>query len=505
MILQLNTVIQYELDMYRKFFGLNQLPFKISPDLKFFYKQASREDLANALLYSLARGDGILKVVGEVGAGKTTLLRLLSSKLPNTYKQVYISSPNLSAADFLKLICTELEIGVAEKASKHDVLRALQDYLISEHGLGNFVVLLVDEAQSMTIDTLEEIRLLGNLETETDKLLQIVLCGQPELDRTLEDERIRPLKDRIAMEVEIPFLNAEEVLRYLNYRMRIAGNVNEDVFNLSAAKRIQKLSSGLPRKINLIADKLLMSAFSSGDKFIKTRHFDSLGHEFSSKRSRILGFKPVWYTLSFVILAGAVVAWYLNGNAPFSLKSLAEPTKTAEISNKQITPQPKQESLVPDTEPKTEVALGEISPTAPAPLKEEEVVKPVTLESTDIEIYRSAYDLMKKRKYEAAIVNFSRVVDSYPDSSLADNSLYWIGEINMLLDRGDQGLKYFERVILDYPESSKVPSSLLRYGDAFARSGNKKMALMQYKKLTESYPRTKEAEAAQKRIDERFD
>lgn len=265
--------------MYRSFFGLNKLPFKISPDLGFFYKQASREEIARALIYSIERGDGIIKIVGEVGVGKTTLLSLIAENLPPHFRKIYVNSPNLSPLDFLRFVCAELSLEVSVQANKSDLLKHLNNYLIEEYTQGRRVVMLVDEAQSMTLDTLEQVRLLGNLETQQDKLLQIVLFGQPELDVTLADIRIKPLKDRIACNVYIPALDAEEVMRYLNYRMRVAGYLDQDLFNTKLSKKIQKYTKGLPRSINLVADKLLMIAFSQGSHVLKAKHFKSLDIE----------------------------------------------------------------------------------------------------------------------------------------------------------------------------------------------------------------------------------
>lgn len=298
--------------MYRSFFGLKELPFKISPDLSYFYKQASREEITDALLYSILRGDGIVKVVGEVGIGKTMILRMVAEKLPKNYQKIYISSPNLSPVDFLKFICSELQIPYANADTKHDLVKRLQTHLIEVYAKGQRVVMLVDEAQSMTLDALEEVRLLGNLETETDKLLQIVLFGQPELDVTLADARIKPLRDRIASELSLPPLNQEEVLLYLNYRMRVAGRLDQDVFNAATAKRIWKITGGFPRAINLLADKLLMAAFSQGDQKIKKKHFKAVGHEASWLTSKRLfnGMKYASFSAIFVLLGWQALVLY---------------------------------------------------------------------------------------------------------------------------------------------------------------------------------------------------
>lgn len=290
--------------MYCSFFGLKKLPFKISPDLAFFYKHAAREEITQALLFSIERGDGIITVTGEVGVGKTTLLRLLSDTLPDNYIQVYISSPNLSAEALLKFICSELAIPVSPADGKADLMNRLNRFLIDEYRQNRRVVMLVDEAQSMMLDTLEEVRLLGNLETGDDKLLQMVLFGQPELDVTLQDPRVRPFKDRIANHFMIQPLNDEEVMHYLNYRMRVAGYMQSDLFSLKIAKQIREQTGGLPRSINLLADKLLMVAFSKGDAHLKVSHFKELVSGVPTKPARL-----PWVLAASVAVMAVVLAW----------------------------------------------------------------------------------------------------------------------------------------------------------------------------------------------------
>ncbi len=309
--------------MYCSFFGLKKLPFKISPDLTFFYKQAAREEITQALLFSIERGDGIITVTGEVGVGKTTLLRLLSDMLPDNYIQVYISSPNLSAEALLKFICSELAISVNPEDGKADLMNRLNRFLIDEYRQNRRVVMLVDEAQAMMLDTLEEIRLLGNLETADDKLLQMVLFGQPELDVTLQDPRVRPFKDRIANHFTIQPLNDDEVMHYLNYRMRVAGYMQADLFTMKMAKRIRGATGGLPRSINLLADKLLMVAFSKGDTQLKTSHLNGLFSSPSSGNYRL----PFGIAASLGGVAVILALWW--GNAAHDSSSVSQTPEKA--------------------------------------------------------------------------------------------------------------------------------------------------------------------------------
>lgn len=291
--------------MYRSHFGLTKLPFKNSPDFHFFYEQASRLEILNALIYVVKRGDAIVKVTGEVGCGKTTILRLLAGSLNDSFKIVYINSPNLNARDLLFHIADELSISADSHLAKFSLLKLLRDELLKLHSKGIQVVILVDEAQAMSVDTLEEIRLLSNIETEHDKLVQIVLFGQPELDLALQQHNLRQLKDRISYHIHVPPLTPEEVQSYLNYRMRQASYKGLDFFNPKFSRLIHKLSSGLPRSINTIADQLLMSAFGMGDVELKKRHFKNISSENVSKVQS--NFKLISLSLLLVVVVSYVV------------------------------------------------------------------------------------------------------------------------------------------------------------------------------------------------------
>ena len=292
--------------MYRSFFGLSSLPFKTTPELQMFYKDGSREQILEALLYTVQRGDGIVKVTGEVGSGKTMLLRLLSSRLPEDTEVIYINSPNLSAKDILLYICTEINIDVSGFTEKFSLTKALNEKLVELHASGKRVVMLIDEAQAMTFDALEEIRLLSNIETNDDKLLQMVLFGQPELDVAMENEKIRQIKSRISYSIHVPPLNSDEVYAYLNYRMRQAGYTGLDVFSPQISKKIQRLSKGLPRNINVIADKILMACFGCGDKVAKSMHLKGVIEKQSFMDKRLLGFVG----LSSILIIASLVFYF---------------------------------------------------------------------------------------------------------------------------------------------------------------------------------------------------
>src|SRR3990172_10217940 len=197
--------------MYYSHFGLNQAPFKITPNTEFFFSGGNRGPILEALIYTITHGEGIVKVTGEVGSGKTMLCTMLQTRLPQHIETVYLAHPNVSPEEILHAIAFELQLGPARGAARLEVMHLLQDYLLKRHAEGKRVVGFVEEAQSMPLATLEEIRLLSNLETRNDKLLQIVLFGQPELDDNLRRPNIRQLRERIAHSFRLEPLSQGEI------------------------------------------------------------------------------------------------------------------------------------------------------------------------------------------------------------------------------------------------------------------------------------------------------
>jgi type II secretory pathway predicted ATPase ExeA len=249
--------------MYLDHFGLKEAPFRITPHTDFFFHGANRGATLDALLYAITHDEGIVKVSGEVGSGKTMLCRVLMERLPSGVETIYLANPSLSRDEILFAIADELKLDLQGQRMTR-VLRGLQDHLITLFAAGRRVVVLIDEAHAMPKETLEEIRLLSNLESNRHKLLQIVLFGQPELDAHLNTADMRQLKERITHSFRLEPLVRSDIESYIDFRMRAAGYRGPKVFSAAAIKLIAAASQGLTRRINILADKSLLAAFADG-------------------------------------------------------------------------------------------------------------------------------------------------------------------------------------------------------------------------------------------------
>jgi MSHA biogenesis protein MshM len=275
--------------MYLSHFGLNQSPFGITPNPAFFYSGSKRGDILQALIYAVTHGEGIIKVTGEVGSGKTMLCRMLEGMMPANVEVIYLVNPTLSREEVMFTIAGELEIPTEGKRPD-EVIRLLHSDLIAKHINGKQVVLLVEEAQAMPLETLEEIRLFSNLETAHHKLLQIVLFGQPELDESLNLPRMRQLKERITHSFKVPPMTALSIPEFLMFRMRAAGYHGPDIFSQGAIKLLAAVSEGIVRRINILADKSLLAVFSENAHLIEERHVKAaiLDSEFSTTKNKFI-------------------------------------------------------------------------------------------------------------------------------------------------------------------------------------------------------------------------
>jgi type II secretory pathway predicted ATPase ExeA/septal ring-binding cell division protein DamX len=257
--------------MYLNHFGLDEPPFRITPHTDFFFGGANRGATLEALLYAITHDEGIVKVSGEVGSGKTMLCRVLMERLPGHVDTILLSNPSLAREEILYAIADELKMDVG-KERQPLLLRMLQDHLIQLYSQDRRVVVLIDEAHAMPQETLEQIRLLSNLESSHSKLLQIVLFGQPELDEHLSMPHMRQLKERITHSFRLEPLLRSDVEAYLDFRMRAAGYRGPNVFAPGAVRRIAKASEGLTRRVNILADKSLLAAFADDEHGITASH-----------------------------------------------------------------------------------------------------------------------------------------------------------------------------------------------------------------------------------------
>ena len=303
--------------MYDTFFGLSQAPFKITPDTDVFFKGGNRGAILEALIYAICQGEGIIKVTGEVGSGKTMLCRMLETRLPPEVETIYIANPGVPAEEILHAIAFELRLPVPRSAGRIEVMHALNNHLLERHAHGKQVVMFVEESQGMPIVTMEEIRLLSNLETKQHKLLQIVLFGQPELDEILATPKIRQLRERITHSFLLTPLTEKDVHDYIIFRLQAAGYRGPDLFSRPVVDQITRASKGLTRRVNILADKTLLAAFADGTHNVSLKHAKTAVRDSAFCQSPPPRFQasPLAYVLGGLVLGGllgaAAVAAYI--------------------------------------------------------------------------------------------------------------------------------------------------------------------------------------------------
>jgi len=250
--------------MYLAHFGLNEFPFKLTPDTSFYYATKSYQEAMNTLLIAIDAGEGFIKITGEVGTGKTLLCRRLLKALGPGYKTAFIPNPYLDPNALLMTLANELGLTLSAQSSHHEILVALNDGLLAYARAQTKVVVCLDEVQAMPNETLEALRLLSNLETEKNKLLQVVIFGQPELDEKLDQPTIRQLRQRIGFEYKLGGLVCEELGLYLNHRLHVAGYNGWRVFHPASIRFLHVQSAGIPRLVNILAHKAMLSAYGKG-------------------------------------------------------------------------------------------------------------------------------------------------------------------------------------------------------------------------------------------------
>lgn len=250
--------------MYKAHFNLRELPFGITPDTSFFFACSNYQAALNTLIIATTNGEGFIKITGEVGTGKTLLCRKFMATLDDSFVTAYIPNPSLEPRTLMLALADDLEITLDKDVDQHQLMKSINLRLLKLAERGKKVVLCLDEAQALPLESLEALRLLTNLETEKRKLLQIVLFGQPELNLKLQKNAIRQLTQRITFEYDIAPLTKDDMAFYISHRLNVAGFAGSRLFTRGALRRLYRASGGIPRLVNILAHKSLMAAYGEG-------------------------------------------------------------------------------------------------------------------------------------------------------------------------------------------------------------------------------------------------
>ena len=320
--------------MYLEHYGLSEPPFSITPDPRFVFLSERHRDALAHLLFGIGQGGGggFVQLTGEVGTGKTTLSRLLLEQLPENTRVALVLNPRLSALELLETICEELHVDIeGRRGSAKALIDALNAYLLDAYAQGLRVVVVIDEAQNLSVEALEQVRLLTNLETDTQKLLQIVLLGQPELRAMLAREDLRQLAQRITARFHLTPLDAAETAQYLRHRYRVAGG-HRFPFDDGALRRIHARSGGVPRLINVVAERTLLAGYARDAQVLDQRLVDAAADEALPAAAPRTRRRWSWVAAAAATAAVAVVAvatWQRRPQAEPAPVPAASPAKTA--------------------------------------------------------------------------------------------------------------------------------------------------------------------------------
>ncbi|MBP1747039.1 MAG: type secretory pathway, ExeA component [Deltaproteobacteria bacterium] len=300
--------------MYREYFGLKDAPFSIAPDPHYFYiSEGHREALAH-LLYGINSEGGFILLTGEVGTGKTTVCRCLLEQLPENCEIAFILNPTLSSVELLAAICDEFGI-VYPRGNEtiKDLVARIYDFLLHIHETSRRAILIIEEAQNLSVEVLEQVRLLTNLETSQRKLLQIIMLGQPELSKTLAKPQLRQLSQRITARYHLGPLRRHEIASYVRHRLAVAGLVHRELFPPPVIKMLYGLTGGIPRIINVICDRSLLGAYTEGKTTIDKSILAKAAKEISGGEGKYRWLRAkVSFWLVFVLLIVLIIAGSLQ-------------------------------------------------------------------------------------------------------------------------------------------------------------------------------------------------
>lgn len=338
--------------MYLQFFGLNEAPFAITPDPAFVYLSPAHRDALAHLLYGVGQGGagGFVQLTGEVGTGKTTICRCLLEQVPEDTQVALVLNPLLTPRELLATVCEELGLETGDIAGSSKLMvDALNRYLLEQHARGKHVVVMIDEAQNLSPEALEQVRLLTNLETAKEKLLQIVLLGQPELRQLLQRQNLRQLSQRITARYHLAPLDRKDSLAYVQHRMQVAG-AQRNPFRRSAMNALYRRSAGVPRLINIIADRALAGAYARESANVTAALVHAAANEVQPSEDRVRSnpWPAVVATASIAVLA--LVSLLMWGDPLLDRLRPEVPEETAAVANPGPVPQPALQTPVPGQE-----------------------------------------------------------------------------------------------------------------------------------------------------------
>lgn len=313
--------------MYLKYFGLTERPFSIVPDPHYLYMSNRHKEAMAHLTYGLSQGGCFIVLTGEVGTGKTTLCRNLLSDLPDNVDVALVLNANINEQELLQTVCDELKVDYPESASQKQLLDLINAHLLATFAANRHTVLIIDEAQLLSRDVLENIRLLTNLETTKSKLLQIILIGQPELNDSLRRNDLRQLAQRVTARYHLGALERDEIGDYVNFRLAVAG-CKQPLFSRQALNKLHSLSGGIPRKINVLADHALLSAYAKTQSMVDSKSVRDAAKEVfidGTETAANSGIKPWhWWSLAaLLVVLNAGLWWYFAGRDSVSEQPIA--------------------------------------------------------------------------------------------------------------------------------------------------------------------------------------
>lgn len=484
-----------------KFFGLKEDPFKLTPDPSYFFSSECHKEALQSLDYVIEQREGFCLITGEPGTGKTTLIKIFIEKWKDNAEIALILTPRLSPEEFIVSVLDDLKIKYDDK-SKSETLKVFRDFLLKKSQEKIPVIIIVDEAQSLPSDTVEELRLLSNLETEKEKLLQILLVGQPELDEMLNEDSFRQLRQRITVSMKLKPLDSEEMLEYINYRLIKAGKGFLKL-DKGLKKPIFAYSQGIPRKINLVSSRAIMSAFLEESSTITSKHVKyAIDHLNNGSSGRAISLNPrIYYGfagfLALLLAGGAIFYFSQNITNTSGIAPASTLRDKAVSSSNTIAGYGSSTYIKKETESLPYVESSEKVNTVIRQQNDINIRKNISPE----DLYRHGLEVFLTGKFDDALSSFQDFRKLYPKHALSEDVLYWSGEAYYAKGDYNTAISEFNKVAKNY-SGRKAPDALLMASSAFLKLNNKQKAEEVLKWLIDEYPNTRTSEKAKEKLNE---